>query len=194
MASRGGSRRDDVAPPLVRRGGHDRRHCEGRWRSGGRGCGLHSARRWDVRGCRSGQHGPARNEVRSARSADSGRDDREVPEQRFNAAQRLLARLREVQPGTWPQGQTKDRDFAKCLKAPCAYVQLCRIHPEMEAYIVVLQNPYFATTDRDGHFRIENVPPGQYSIGVWAPKGKAPIKPVAVDAAKPATVDFSLGL
>ena len=43
--------------------------------------------------------------------------------------------------GTWPQGQTKDHAFAKCAKAPCAYVQLCRIHPEMEAYVVVLQNP-----------------------------------------------------
>ena len=95
--------------------------------------------------------------------------------------------------GTWPQGQTKDHDFAKCAKAPCAYVQLCRIHPEMEAYIVVLQNPFFAVTDRDGHYRIDNVPPGTYALGVWAPKGKAPVKPITVDAAKPLTVDFALG-
>jgi plastocyanin len=95
--------------------------------------------------------------------------------------------------GTWPQGQTKDHLFAKCAKAPCAYVQLCRIHPEMEAYIVVLQNPYFAVTDRDGHYRIENVPPGASSLGVWAAKGKAPVKPITVDAAKPSKVDFALG-
>lgn len=95
--------------------------------------------------------------------------------------------------GTWPQGQTKDHLFAKCAKAPCAYVQLCRIHPEMEAYVVVLQNPYFAVTNSDGHYRIENVPPGAYSLGVWAAKGKAPVKPVTVDAAKPTQVDFALG-
>src|SRR6516225_9983162 len=53
--------------------------------------------------------------------------------------------------GTWPQGQTKDHLFAKCAKPPCAYVQLCRIHPEMEAYVVVLQNPFFATTDQTDH-------------------------------------------
>ena len=94
--------------------------------------------------------------------------------------------------GTWPQGQTKDHAFAKCAKAPCAYVQLCRIHPEMEAYVVVLQNPYFAVTNSDGHYRIENVPPGAQSLGVWAAKGKAPVKPVTVDAAKPAQVDFAL--
>ena len=95
--------------------------------------------------------------------------------------------------GTWPQGQTKDHEFTKCAKAPCAYVQLCRIHPEMEAYIVVLQNPFFAVTDRDGHYRIDNVPPGSYTLDVWAAKGKAPIKPVTVDLAKPAIVDFALG-
>lgn len=95
--------------------------------------------------------------------------------------------------GTWPQGQTKDQVFAKCAKAPCAYVQLCRIHPEMEAYVVVLQNPYFTVTTSDGHYRIENVPPGAYSVGAWAAKGKAPLKAVTVDAAKPAQVDFALG-
>jgi plastocyanin len=94
--------------------------------------------------------------------------------------------------GTWPQGQVKDHVFASCAKAPCAYVQLCRIHPEMEAYVVVLQNPYFARGDAQGHYKIDNVPPGAYSLGVWAPKGKAPAKSITVDAAKPASVDFAL--
>ena len=95
--------------------------------------------------------------------------------------------------GTWPQGQTKDHVFAKCAKAPCVYVQLCRVHPEMEAYVVVLQNPFFATTSKDGQYKIENVPPGTYSVGVWHPKGKSPVKAVTVDTAKPAVVDFVLG-
>src|ERR1700674_6131726 len=94
--------------------------------------------------------------------------------------------------GTWPQGQTKDHVFAKCAKVPCVYVQLCRVHPEMEAYIVVLQNPFFATTNRDGQYRIENVPTGTYSVAVWHAKGKSQPTPVTVDAAKPAVVDFVL--
>jgi plastocyanin len=94
--------------------------------------------------------------------------------------------------GTWPQGQTKDHVFAKCAKAPCAYVQLCRIHPEMEGYVVVLQNPFYAVTGADGRFKIDNVPPGSYSLGVWHPKQKAAAKPVTVDAAKPADVAFVL--
>lgn len=94
--------------------------------------------------------------------------------------------------GTWPQGQTKDHAFATCAKAPCAYVNLCRIHPEMEGYVVVLQNPYFAVTGADGHYKIDNVPPGKYSVGVWHAKLKVQPKAVTVDAAKPAVVDFVL--
>jgi plastocyanin len=94
--------------------------------------------------------------------------------------------------GTWPKGQTKDHTFAKCAKAPCVYVQLCRIHPEMEAYVVVVQNPFYAVSGKDGRYRIDNVPPGSYSLGVWHAKLKSPPKSVTVDGAKPAVVDFVL--
>lgn len=94
--------------------------------------------------------------------------------------------------GTWPQGQTKDYVFAKCTKFPCVYTQLCRVHPEMEGFIVVLQNPFFAVTDKDGRYDVQNVPPGSYQLAVWHAKAKTQSKPVTVDGAKPATVDFAL--
>jgi len=94
--------------------------------------------------------------------------------------------------GTWPQGQSKDHAFAKCAKPPCVYTQLCRVHPEMEGFVVVLQNQYFAVTDKAGHFEIENVPPGAYTLAVWHAKLKAAPLPVTVEDAKPATVDFVL--
>ena len=93
--------------------------------------------------------------------------------------------------GTWPSGQSKDYTFAKCAKFPCVYTQLCRVHPEMEGFVVVLQNPYFAVSDRTGHYDIPNVPPGQYTLAVWHPKLKAQQKSITVDA-KGATVDFTL--
>jgi plastocyanin len=95
--------------------------------------------------------------------------------------------------GTWPQGKTQDHVFAKCAKAPCVYVQLCRIHPEMEGYVVVLQNPLFAVTGSDGHYKIDNVPAGTVSVAVWHSKGKAQPKPATIDLSKPAVVDFVLG-
>ena len=95
--------------------------------------------------------------------------------------------------GTWPQGQTKDHTFTSCPKSPCVYTQLCRVHPEMQGYIVVLQNPFFAVTDKTGHYEIKDVPPASYTLAVWYEKGKAQPKPVTVDAGKPVTVDFAIG-
>jgi len=95
--------------------------------------------------------------------------------------------------GTWPQGKTQDHVFAKCAKAPCVYVQLCRIHPEMEGYVIVLQNPLFAVTGSDGHYKIDSVPAGPVSVAVWHAKGKAQPKPATIDVSKPAVVDFVLG-
>ena len=94
--------------------------------------------------------------------------------------------------GTWPQGQTKEHAFATCAKVPCVYTQLCRVHPEMEGYVIVLQNPYFATSTADGKYEIKDVPPGSYQVAVWHDKGKAQPKPVTVDGGKPAVVDFVL--
>jgi plastocyanin len=95
--------------------------------------------------------------------------------------------------GTWPQGQTKDYAFNKCAKPPCVYTQLCRVHPEMEGFIVVLQNPYFAVTAKDGRYEIRDVPPGNYTLGVWHAKAKSAPRPIAVEAGKAATADFTLG-
>ncbi len=94
--------------------------------------------------------------------------------------------------GTWPKGQSKDYAFSKCTKFPCAYTQLCRVHPEMEGFVVVLPNPYFAVSDKEGRFEIKGVPAGQYTVAVWHPKLKAQPKPATVEAGKPATVEFTL--
>jgi len=95
--------------------------------------------------------------------------------------------------GTWPQGQTKEYTFNKCTKLPCVYTQLCRVHAEMEGYVVVLQNPFFAVTSKEGHYEIANVPPASYTLSVWHAKAKAQSKPLTVEAGKPAVVDFVLG-
>ena len=44
---------------------------------------------------------------------------------------------------------------------------LCNVHQEMSAFIVVVKNPYFTRTDKDGSFRIENVPSGRHRLRVW---------------------------
>jgi len=45
----------------------------------------------------------------------------------------------------------------------------CDIHPWMDAFVVVTDHPYFATSSADGTFRIDNVPAGTYTIEAWHP-------------------------
>lgn len=90
--------------------------------------------------------------------------------------------------GTWPQGETKEYKYDK----PGVYSQLCRVHPEMEAYVVVLDTPYFATTDKTGAFDIKNVPAGSYTLVAWSEKLKQVKQPITVEAGKPATVNLTL--
>ena len=94
--------------------------------------------------------------------------------------------------GTWPEGQSKEHSFGICAKFPCVYTQLCRVHPEMEGFVVVLPNSYFAVSDKEGHFSIEGVPPGQYQVAVWHPKLKGQPQAVTLEAGKAAHLDISL--
>ena len=65
--------------------------------------------------------------------------------------------------GTWPKGEIRSYTFTK----PCIVTILCNVHPEMEAYILVLKTPYFAVTDSLGNFTIKDVPAGVYKLKVW---------------------------
>jgi hypothetical protein len=43
----------------------------------------------------------------------------------------------------------------------------CNVHGWMRAYLGMLEHPYYAVTGPDGSFDLTNVPPGDYTIGVW---------------------------
>jgi plastocyanin len=47
----------------------------------------------------------------------------------------------------------------------------CNIHPNMAAYVVVVDTPYFAVADKSGAFTIPAVPPGAYTFQAWRPSG-----------------------
>jgi plastocyanin len=80
--------------------------------------------------------------------------------------------------GTWPMGKVKSRVFAK----KGVYTQLCNVHPEMEAFIVVLDTPYFGVTDKDGNFTIKDVPAGEYTIKAWHEKMRFTKQKISVPA------------
>ena len=88
--------------------------------------------------------------------------------------------------GTWPKGDKRPFKFDN----PGAVPLLCNVHPEMSGYVVVSPTPYFATTDKSGDYKIENVPDGSYSVTAWHEGAKNQSKPVAVAGGGKA--DFTL--
>lgn len=78
--------------------------------------------------------------------------------------------------GTWGQGQSKEHTFT----APGVFGQVCKIHPEMLAYVFVGQNRFAAQVDDKGKFTIAGLPAGTYELDVWNPKLKAAPQKITV--------------
>jgi hypothetical protein len=68
----------------------------------------------------------------------------------------------------------------------------CEIHSHMNAFILVFAHPFFATTDGDGRYRINNVPPGTYNVVAWNEGVTSDPKPVTVGTGAIAELDFTL--
>ena len=91
--------------------------------------------------------------------------------------------------GSWPQGQTKSFTF----KEPgCTPTLLCNVHPEMEVFVVVVETPFYAVSEKDGSYTIKDVPPGKYTLKIWHEKLKGKDVAVEVPEKGDATVDFEI--
>jgi plastocyanin len=88
--------------------------------------------------------------------------------------------------GTWPKGEKRPFKFDQAGVVPL----LCNVHSEMSGYILVSPTPYFAQTDSNGSYRIENVPDGKYTVVAWHEGAKQESKPV--DVAGTGKADFTL--
>ncbi|MFI5251331.1 MAG: plastocyanin/azurin family copper-binding protein [Bacteroidota bacterium] len=89
--------------------------------------------------------------------------------------------------GSWPQGQKKSFTFTK---AGCNATLLCNVHPEMEGFVVVLETPYYAVSDKDGSYKIKDVPAGKYTLKIWHEK----LKGKDVEITVPATGDVTTNI
>ena len=68
----------------------------------------------------------------------------------------------------------------------------CSIHANMHCIVLVMENPYFAMTDADGHYTITNVPPGTYKLKAWHERLPADEREITVPATVATKVDFTL--
>ena len=93
-----------------------------------------------------------------------------------------------VNLGTWLKGDIRPFTFNKLGIASMR----CNVHVDMLAYVLVLQNPYFARVNNDGSFSITNLPQGKYTIKLWNERYKAEDRQVEVKANVSATAEFEL--
>ncbi len=69
--------------------------------------------------------------------------------------------------GLYPVGAVKYVPFDQ----PGLSRIFCNIHPQMAAYVMVVDTPYFAVSDESGRFAIAGVPAGDYVSHAWRPGG-----------------------
>jgi uncharacterized membrane protein/plastocyanin len=63
---------------------------------------------------------------------------------------------------------SKDDKMTKVFSKPEIFVQTkCSVHPWMNAYIAVMDHPFYHITNDAGEFEIRNVPAGTYTLEIW---------------------------
>ena len=64
-------------------------------------------------------------------------------------------------------GTTYKQRISKTFEYPETIKLTCDLHKKSYAWVVVLENPYFDITDRNGYFEICDIPHGTYKFRVW---------------------------
>lgn len=76
--------------------------------------------------------------------------------------------------GLYPPNNSRSKKFEK----PGVSRILCNAHPDMEAFIVVKDHPFFSSSDSRGNYEIDNVPLGKLRVEIWYPNLGVKSEPV----------------
>jgi plastocyanin len=99
-----------------------------------------------------------------------------------------LSKAARFDLGRYAKGKSKSVRFDQ----PGIVRVFCEIHSHMNAFILVFAHPFFAMTDADGRYRINNVPAGTYNVVAWNEGMASEPKPVTVAGGALAELDFAL--
>jgi plastocyanin len=62
--------------------------------------------------------------------------------------------------------------------------------PSVRGLVLVLDTPYFTTTDVEGNYRLNNLPPGRYTLKAWIDSKTTRSQPVELQPGATARIDF----
>jgi plastocyanin len=97
-----------------------------------------------------------------------------------------LSKPKTFDLGSYDKGESRSVTFSK----PGVVYVYCRLHPNMEATIVVTPNRWYARSDPSGQFRIPDVPPGRYTIVAWHKAAGFFRKSIVIEAGHDTVADF----
>jgi|1186.fasta_scaffold326127_1 plastocyanin len=101
-----------------------------------------------------------------------------------------LSKTKTFDLGRYAVGRSKSVRFDR----PGIVRVFCDIHSHMSAFILVFAHRYFALSESDGTYRLENVPPGTYTVVAWNESAPLESRRVVVpDAGGEVEVNFALG-
>lgn len=70
----------------------------------------------------------------------------------------------------------------------------CSIHTKMSCVILVLQNPWFATTNPKGEYRITGIPAGTYTVKAWHERLPGQKREIVIPEEGEVRADFTVGV
>ena len=92
--------------------------------------------------------------------------------------------------GSYKQGDTRTRTFPRTGVVDV----YCNIHPEMSATVVVLPNTHFAFADATGHYQIDHVPAGTWTLFAFSRRSAQPVSQSFTIGAQGGDVELNLKL
>ena len=97
-----------------------------------------------------------------------------------------LSKPKTFDLGNYVKSQTRKVTFPK----PGLVEIYCHLHPNMQATVVVTPNRWYARPDRDGQYRIPDVPAGQYTLVAWHKTAGFFRKAIVVEDGRVTSADF----
>jgi plastocyanin len=96
---------------------------------------------------------------------------------------------RQFDLGSYKRGESKEKQFSKAGVIDV----YCNIHPEMAATILVVPNRRHTRPDPTGHYVLEGVPPGEWTVFAYTRRATKPSSAkVSVKAGAETTIDLTI--